>query len=65
MLIDVQWRVTYVVSDCNVVATEHGRYGLPCMQKLCCNGVLCPYCDLSVGTKSMAVNPIVVHIERS
>ena len=24
----------YVVGGCNVVATEHGRYGLSCMQKL-------------------------------
>ena len=23
-----------VVGGCNVVTTEHGRYGLPCMQKL-------------------------------
>ena len=23
-----------VVGSCNVVATEHGRYGLSCMQKL-------------------------------
>ena len=25
------WRLSYVVDSCNVdVATEHGRYGLPC-----------------------------------
>ena len=24
----------YVVGGCNVVATEHGRYSLSCMQKL-------------------------------
>ena len=28
------WRVCYVVGGCNVVATEHDRYGLSCMQKL-------------------------------
>ena len=28
------WRVCYVVGGCNVVATEHGRYSLSCMQKL-------------------------------
>ena len=28
------WRVSYVVGGCNVVATEHGRYGLSSMQKL-------------------------------
>ena len=27
-------RVCYVVGGCNVVATEHGRYSLSCMQKL-------------------------------
>ena len=28
------WRVCYVVSECNVVPTEHGRYSLTCMHKL-------------------------------
>ena len=27
--------VSYVVGGCNVVATEHGRYGLSCMQSNC------------------------------
>lgn len=26
------WRVCNVVGCCNVVATEHGRYSLSCMQ---------------------------------
>ena len=33
MHIDVH-RVCCVVGDCNVVATEHRRYSLSCMQKL-------------------------------
>ena len=24
------WRLSYVVDNCKVVATEHGRYGLSC-----------------------------------
>ena len=24
------WRLSYVVDSCNVVTTEHGRYGLSC-----------------------------------
>ena len=28
------WRVCYVVGGCNVVANEHGRYSLSCVQKL-------------------------------
>ena len=24
------WRLSYVVDNCNVVATEHSRYGLSC-----------------------------------
>ena len=24
------WRLSYVVDSCNVVATEHSRYGLSC-----------------------------------
>ena len=28
------WRVGCAVSGCNAIATEHGRHGLSCMQKL-------------------------------
>ena len=25
------WRLSYVVDSCNIVATEHSRYGLSCI----------------------------------
>ena len=39
VLVGTQWMLmnmesVYVVVGCNVVPIEHGRYSLPCMQKL-------------------------------
>ena len=34
MHVDVHGECVLLLVNCNVVATEHGRYGLSCIQKL-------------------------------
>ena len=50
----------YVVGGCNVVATQHGRYSLCCMQKLSAGSVWYVYVE-SCGVSSTEYHALGVN----